>query len=543
MKKKIFNYFTLGLIVFSLTSCSNDLSLRDDIQSGDSQSKEIKYENIPFNQKGKIIEKFGKGISKALQNQEFRRLLKKEALKKFNKDTDVLYHTIKNKPINSSVLLKSTNVEFLTLHEFLIPFFENEAELIAFENQLPLLTIFVPELPEESFSAELWDVNDINQIPDVALRLDNITYTPVIGRDDFNYLVAPEDVPGWPIVVLKENERVVSSLDDSYSSLDTRIIDADGTLDYKFLDNNFDPIFNSTQAIQSGFEGANDNFIPQNLKTAYDVFENDPYSWHRDNIYYGLTPTNTSGPINGGKFREHIATFKMAGDPTQAFTKLSDSFNEVNKDPSLKDTWQRSGSQTAWTDGGFEIMIDCSYGAKSSNLGASVTSGFGVAPNNLFEIAWDKKTTGWWFWRKTWYKPRITATKTLNTAVPNGLRLEFSTWDLNNFANHWKFIFKENDASTTTTNSETRSSKFNTNFSLEPSTGLLKKIGLKFGASYETTQSNTFTVVINTGSDLIGEKDIQFYDNPINKENGTYKLRKFSNAYVEFSLAPLQVQF
>ena len=70
MKKKIFNYFTLGLIVFSLTSCSNDLSLRDDIQSGDSQSKEIKYENIPFNQKGKIIEKFGKGISKALQNQE-----------------------------------------------------------------------------------------------------------------------------------------------------------------------------------------------------------------------------------------------------------------------------------------------------------------------------------------------------------------------------------------------------------------------------------------------------------------------------------------
>ena len=94
----------------------------------------------------------------------------------------------------------------LTLHEFLI-LFENEAELIAFENQLPLLTIFVPELPEESFSAELWDVNDINQIPDVALRLDNITYTPVIGRDDFNYLVAPEDVPGWPIVVLKRNRK------------------------------------------------------------------------------------------------------------------------------------------------------------------------------------------------------------------------------------------------------------------------------------------------------------------------------------------------
>ena len=283
MKKKIFNYFTLGLIVFSLTSCSNDLSLRDDIQSGDSQSKEIKYENIPFNQKGKMMEKFGKGISKALHNQEFRRLLKQEALKRFNKDTDVLYHTIKNRPINSSVLLKSTNVEFLTLHEFLIPFFENEAELIAFENQLPLLTIFVPELPEDSFSAELWDVNDINQVPDVALRLDNITYTPVIGRDDFNYLVAPEDVPGWPVVVLKENERVIASTDLSFSSLDTRIIDTDGSIDFRFSDVNFDPKVNTST--QTSFQGANDNFIPQNLKTAYDVFENDPYSWHRDNIY------------------------------------------------------------------------------------------------------------------------------------------------------------------------------------------------------------------------------------------------------------------
>jgi hypothetical protein len=27
--------------------------------------------------------------------------------------------------------------------------------------------------------------------------------------------------------------------------------------------------------------------------------------WQRDNIYHGLTPTNTSGPISGGKYREY----------------------------------------------------------------------------------------------------------------------------------------------------------------------------------------------------------------------------------------------
>jgi hypothetical protein len=37
--------------------------------------------------------------------------------------------------------------------------------------------------------------NDLEQIPDVAIRLNNITYTPVIGRDNDNYLIAPEDVP------------------------------------------------------------------------------------------------------------------------------------------------------------------------------------------------------------------------------------------------------------------------------------------------------------------------------------------------------------
>jgi hypothetical protein len=546
--------FTIVLSIAILMSNCSDENLSNSENQNGSVAKSISYENIPFDAKGKIMEKFGIGISAALKVKEFRELIKTESLKRFNKDTDVLYNLIKDKPFNGGdeylrILNKNSKVSNSpTLHDFLIPFFESEQELNNFESQLPLLTIFVPELPENSFSAEIWDVNNPEQIPDVALRLDNITYTPVIGRDDDNYLIAPEDVPSWSIVVLKDNERLITNTDPLFASTQTRIIKGEEGVEYKFSDNNFDPLVNSNKTtsgskIASGFQGANDNFIPQYLKTGYDVFSNDPTGWQRDNIYYGLTPTNTSGAISGGKYREYITTFKVNGStPQAAYGSISDSYNEIRKDPSLLD-WQRTSNTSGWTDGNFEFIVQLSYGAKSSNLGAALRKEFSATPNDLFTITWDRRTTGIWFWRKTWYRPRITGLKTMNTAVPNGVRLEFSVWDLNNFANHFLYSFEEKDANTTTTNSETKSSKFNANFSLEPSTGLLKKIGLKFGASYETSQSNTFTVVITTGNDKMGDVELNFYDNAVNKVNGVYYLRRYTSNNVEVSIAPLQVQF
>ena len=210
--KKTKSILGIFFFILSMSSCSDDFNVNKETTELNN-STSLKYENIPWDVKGKMMEKFGNGISQALQNQKFRELIKTEALKKINGDYDVLYHMIKDKPINSEVFYRNGNVtqslDLSTLHNFLIPFFESEQELIDFETKLPLLTIFVPELPLDSFSAEDWDVYNANQIPDVAIRLDNITYVPVIGSDGFNYLIAPEDVPSWAIVVLKENERFI----------------------------------------------------------------------------------------------------------------------------------------------------------------------------------------------------------------------------------------------------------------------------------------------------------------------------------------------
>lgn len=86
-----------------------------------------------------------------------RELIKKEALKKIDYDYDVLYLMVKDEVLGDNTTLEGLLSKYLDKDFF---------DLI--ENQISNLTIFVPELPEDSFSAELWDVK--TDIPDVAIR-------------------------------------------------------------------------------------------------------------------------------------------------------------------------------------------------------------------------------------------------------------------------------------------------------------------------------------------------------------------------------------
>ncbi len=204
-----------------ITSCQNeDFVSQNQTSNAITEKTEIPFESITFNENGKLKLKFADALSNALiANKDLRKLVKDEALKKFNKDYDVLYLSVKNKTLNPSDYLKNSSnktsntllqksASALTFRAALLPFFANEAELIEIEQKLPLLTIFVPELPLGAFSAETWDVNDDSQIPDVALRLDNSNDVPVIGKDGSKYVIEAELTPGFPIVVIKENERV-----------------------------------------------------------------------------------------------------------------------------------------------------------------------------------------------------------------------------------------------------------------------------------------------------------------------------------------------
>lgn len=539
-----------------IISCENDFTETNERNVNlESESVEITFENIPWDEEGKQYEKFARGISQALQNRAFRNLLRNEALKQFNKDYDVLYHNIKNTPINASVYIKSTDTEvtFKTLGDFLVSFFDDEQDLENFENQYPLTTIFIPELPLDSFSAEMWDVNDENQIPDVAIRTKNITFVPVVSshEEQEDYLVEPELIPAWPIVVIKENERVVASNQPMYDDLNTRIVGDDSSSrgkeickgcnrhSFRYVDDNYDPVYKPKSGISGGITSSN---FPQFLTNAYEVFRNDPTGWQRDNIYYGLTPTNTTGFSTGSRYEEHIASLKMTNtNPTEAYKSISNSTVGTNADPQLLGRQRRNGVVSAWTDGQFEFNIDAFFGAKNETVGAVIYKRVPVSPEDLFEIEYEQTRTGRHWWRRYYLTPKIIATKTFDlTSDSHDVRVPIATWELGKFSNQWKFEIAEVDSNVKIEREQTTKSTFNSNIELS---GTYKKVGLKFGASAELERESSYKYSWTQDSDDLGIEVVDFQDQILNKQNNVYSLREYNTGRVAFTLVPIQVEF
>jgi len=131
--------------------------------------------------------------------------------------------------------------------------------------------------------------------------------------------------------------------------------------------------------------------------------------WQRDYIYYGLTPYKQAGPINRGKYREHITSFKLSGnDPIVVFNSIVD----IEGPKQVID--YRMGGSSGWTDGNFEFLIYCYYGAKASNLGASDTKGFSAKPSDLFELKYEGYRRFNWPFKKTYIRTTIISSKSIS---------------------------------------------------------------------------------------------------------------------------------
>ena len=547
MKKKLFKPFAwLKCITILTSSCSSDEYTTPQTQN--TISAEIPFTSINMDENGQLKMKFAESLANALiANQDLRRLVKEEALKKFDKDYDVMYQLVKNKSIipidyngksngkiDKSTLIKSSQAT--TFRQAILPFFKNEAELIEIEQKLPLLTIFVPELPLGYFSAETWDVNDENQVPEVAFRLNTSNDIPVIGKDGNKYVIEAELTPGFPIIVIKENERLRVKQNHNNINKSAKLANV-GFEDFDFIDENFDP-----NASTNNPPIVNNNGIDQFLIDSYNVWEGyGPGGWQRDNIYYGLTPSKQSGAINGGKYREHITTFKLSGnDPKVAYNSIA------NIEDPTQVTDYRLGDSSGWTDGNFEFLIYCYYGAKASNLGASDTKGFSAKPSDLFELKYEAYSRFNWPFKKTYIKTTIISSKTINFLNNNfGTLLQFQTWDLNRFANEWKFSFEEVDDPLEITDQQVISQKFNTNLNLDTTLGEIVKVGLKFGISFEESKSNTYTIKKTTKSNNLFDAVVPFYDNVVIKDPNTGQIipRAYNTGKVVFELRPIQVQW
>lgn len=182
-------------MLFSL-SCRDEIIPEKDSQK---ETPKVKLSNT------EIKKEFGAALAKVLKDSPaVRKLIKDEALKQIDFDYDVLYLLVKDEILSDNT----------TLEEQLLKYLDPEL-LTSVETQIPNLTVFVPKLPENSFSAELWDVN--NEAPCVGIRTKETNDIPAFDSESKEYLIEAQYIPAYPIVVIKENERVFA--DDGKHSI------------------------------------------------------------------------------------------------------------------------------------------------------------------------------------------------------------------------------------------------------------------------------------------------------------------------------------
>ncbi|GAB3635018.1 hypothetical protein GCM10027422_06080 [Hymenobacter arcticus] len=453
---------------------------------------------------------FGKALSKALAaDPEIRKHLQAESLKMFDLDNDVLYQMVKDMPIGKGETLHDRVAHYLTADE-----------LVAIEDKMPLLTILVPTLPS-GFSPETWQADQ--EVPKVAVRRLGNNKVPLYDESGQETIIQPGNIPGFPVVVVKQNERVrVNSNTKNAGEFSLSPFYQNQKFSFSFTASAFDGIHHSTGnnvvghgsttkdnppvatnrlGISVGYD-SNTSGVAQKVLNGYHIDMNNPNTqWQRDYVYYGIKPNNPKGRFND-HFRETMRNFRlsnsgimrMSGDPDDPTTPQVGSYSFAGP--------------VIWTDGQFEFMISILCNPKDGTL-PQKTFRFGASPTTLYNISYSK--SGFYY--------TVTSVTPRTDFNPN---ITIAAWDLQNFGTAWTYhVFEENQV-VNTTKQETTSTTYAANFEYNASFGAVIKSGAKFGASASTTDQKVVTVQYTTGSTDLGEQTSYFYDPIVLSVNSSY---------------------
>ncbi|MDR0333610.1 MAG: hypothetical protein LBI15_09120 [Dysgonamonadaceae bacterium] len=523
MKKTLFYAVMIAAICFA--SCNNDDIF---IETNEVTTDPIALleEVYSADQEVEMLRPFARALYNAMSESPIlREILKTKALEQFNKEYDVLYQFIKDEPVENG----------LTVRQLLLTHFENEEMLADIERRRPTLTIFVPQLPEESFSAEIW--NTAEEIPAVALHVTKHIHTPIFG--DFGeygdeFVVESGLVPAFPVVVLKNNARVVVAEGSRtrFAALDNPNCDFVFEFTHEYFDNSEKEVQVTTR--QTVYT------IDPKVKEAFEIYQ-DVDGWQRDYIYYGITPSSPNGPLSRS-FQEHITSFRFSSkvEPKLMLEHLT----KHGSGPTLI-TFGVGSNFHPWTTGHFAFLINTQIGATSQPL-SERSAVFLAYPEDLFEVTYTvtRGPMGSFF-----YVAQVTGFKTMKLTTP------LMTWNLAQYEPTMKIvIFKMNDQQTITslTSYET---EFAGNIGLDLAFGTDSKSGLKFGTSAKEKKTVTVQTVTSLTNQNLGDVLVDFGDKVVVsyqpqrsllfgigfiKEN--WQLRKYENNMYSITVEPVRVE-
>ena len=506
------NFVLVFLVYLSVASCNESLNDID---------KNFVSATFFEQSESKLIlkQKFSSALVKVLgQNEEVRSLIKEEALKQIDFDYDVLYCLIKDKQLKNGV----------TLEEYLEKYLTSD-ELKCIHKQLPTLTLFVPTLPENSFSVHSW--NTIDELPAVAVKVsDNNDVKIYYGNGETE--VFPADIiPGFPVVVVKENERIVRngeilSKTVSENIEETNLIFVDeifNNLHGKDLVNTKTRANRPDRPVPLPKVDNPEDYLPANMKKTYEAYKiyKNTTGWQRDYIYYGITPTTDKGPFDYN-MKEFLVGFELMGDALGFYRKIADQDGDPKSSIPIGGVLPANSSIITWTEGEYEFKVTTYVGSKST-IGTEYKSFFRLKPDQLFRAEVERVISRPGMPGYTVYKLVGLKSKRVDLDLP------LFEWDLENYGATIKIAIEEVDGQETEVNSISSSIEFATNFGFDASFGEKVKFGVKFGSTIKEVLNVSNTITKTLGGDELGEVIINFADPVVISDEFRYHYKPRTN--------------
>lgn len=478
---KNLNYLIVMLVfLIQIISC-------DDNELGEAVKDESVSTEIAKMDKTEAQKEFARLLSKAVfENQALRVLIKDEALKQFDKDYDVFYPLIKNKEIEPGK----------TVRDLLLSYCDDKQKLSHIEEILPLLNIYVPDFSLfHDFTAENWDVTD-NEIAVTPLtdNFERIFY----GNGDSLFTLEPQEIPGFPCLIVKDNDRLKVS--NNYKTRSTL-----NFTDYEFIDSEFDGRIKSSIESQNTTRWSpydwdvNDEIVNPSsvVKDAFLHFGTDPVYWQRDYIYFGMTKNNPKNGQFNPQIREYIHKIKIHPSVLSTISDQNDPNHttvEVTSNDKDPLTWAQIVDKI-WTDGNFEFKFYVYMGRKDGTLPLEPNVRmYNVSPKELFRINKVKHRIKGRFLRKDkhtyWIESMNDVESVWHPLRDGGLQLE--KWDIANGSMSMTIRIEENDPSQTVEKETTIGTKYtnSNNFKIDVGLGgIIEKI-VKLDLSYGYTSQN-----------------------------------------------------
>lgn len=534
--KKLFKanlFFTFLLSCLLTTSCNQDSIILSDL---DSSSNIFSKSALSESEKEQELTKFAKILSKSIsQSEALRIFLKNEALRMFDKNYDILYYPLKDKKVSGN----------LSFRDILIKN-SSEKEISKIENNLPLLNILIPRITFLNVLPENLDTKD----PEIPVAIENNNKgTDLYIKGQKSDTFADNEFPGFNVIVVNLNNRVIASRNASTRSSEGN------TWSYSFKSENYNGS-SRTRSLSSSFNHSEiPSYLYKKAGIAFEAgFNKDDHSknqiaFQRDYIYYGMTPTKTTGELNRS-VTEYLSY--MIVDPKLYFKISDEKEGHINDDPFINEPnieikkrplSREEVLKRMWTQGSYNFIFEVS----SSKSKESTKMPVPIFPEEIWDFYIKAEFKSGGLFHRDKFRYTIEPKKFIaKTYYFDPATVTFGKWNIaeESLIRYISIYEEDSGDDVTETSTESFTHVHSSNFKGDVKIGLgLGKIGGKAAtgdagfstetsSSNTTTTTNTITIKRHQGDDMLGYKvPIYFYD-PIvvsTNDNGDYH-SKFGGA-------------